>query len=106
LSLSINFSYGDPCLPKLLASDDPAVKQQANIWAIRKRLGAQRLVRMLEEDPIALSASGKVDDLASDLEQYTFDSDRVVRQGACNALRRLFPSGEFLNCATAHPNDK
>lgn len=106
LSLTTGFSYRDPCLPKLLDSEDPAVKQQANIWMPGKRASQQRLIKTLREDPIALSVSGKVDDLAGDLELFTFDWDDEVRLQACDALHRLFPSREFSNCATHRPADK
>jgi len=99
LALSINFSYRDPCFAKLLDSADPVVKQQASIWASRKRGGEQRLLSLLRDDPISLSISGTVGDLAGDLELFIFDQDVAVRHQACLALHRLFPLREFPNCA-------
>jgi len=98
LSLATNFSYRDPCLLKLLDSEYPAVKQQANIWMARKRGSEQRLLRTLQQAPTTLSVSGKIEDLAGDLELFTFDWDSGVRQQACDTLHDLFASRRFPNC--------
>lgn len=104
LALSVHFSYTDPCFDTLLESANPVIKQQAAIWAPRKHANRSRLRKALRENPISLSISGKVEDLASDLELFTFDSDVGVRQQACDTVHRLFPSTDFSNCAMPGPN--
>lgn len=102
LTLSRNFSYQDPCLPKLLQSTDGEILQQATIWSrkrSRTQAGTQALLKSLREAPLSLSISGRVRDLPGDLELFTLDSDPAVRQQACDTLGRLFPSRDFPNCA-------
>jgi hypothetical protein len=94
----------DGCLTKLLTSEDPVVRQQAAIWAPLKLGGGTRLVNTLRDNPTALSISGKVEDLAGDLELFTFDPEPAVRQQACTTLRRLFPTRTFANCETPGRN--
>jgi hypothetical protein len=98
LTLSRNFSYRDPCLPRLLSSTDEAIRQQAQMWS-RMKSPTQALLKSLREDPFSLSISGRIKDFPGDLELFTFDSDPSVRQQACDTLRRLFPPFHFPNCA-------
>jgi hypothetical protein len=102
LALSIHYSYSDPCFEGLLESSDPEIKQQASIWAPRKRASEQGLPAALKEDPISLSISRRVEDLPGDLELFSFDRDAGVRLQACDALRRLFPARTFPNCPVSN----
>ena len=98
LAISVHFSYTDPCLEKLSASSTGVISQQASRYASFKRAGKTALLRDLREDPLSLSSSGRVEDLASGLELFTFDVDVAIRTQACESLRRLFPAREFTRC--------
>jgi hypothetical protein len=100
LTIAREFRYRDPCLPKLLNANDPAIQQQARLWMQGRQESGHELLTLLRDNPLALSASGKVEDLASDLETFTWDWDAEVRKQACATLRRLFPAGRPTNCTT------
>jgi hypothetical protein len=99
LVLSIHYSYTDPCFEGLLESSDAALRRQANSWAPRKRASEHGLPTALKDDPTSLSISKRVEDLAGDLELFSFDRDPEVRRQACDALHRLFPLRTFPNCS-------
>jgi hypothetical protein len=98
LALTRQYAYRDPCLPGLTASQDPDIRQQAEMWLLKRQKTSQGLVASLKEDPFSLSVSGQIDAFPGELEQFTFDSDAAVRQQACDTLHRFFPERRFPNC--------
>jgi hypothetical protein len=98
LTIAGRFRYVDPCLPQLLTSTDPSIQRQAKFWMQGRRESNAEIISLLRGDPISLSTSGKVDDLAADIEVFTWDENPAVRQQACATLRRLFPVEKFANC--------
>jgi hypothetical protein len=99
LVLSRRFRYRDPCLPRLLESTDQRVRAQARMWMREGTGTTNALITALRENPWSLSLSGNVEDLASDLAIFIWDSDRQVRHEACMTIRRLFPASEPTGCA-------
>lgn len=97
LTLIKHYRYRDACGPDLLRSEDETVRQQATIW-LQKQTGTAALVNALKTSPLSLSVSDRVQDLAGDLELFTFDEDAGVRTQACDTLRTLFPGFEGAAC--------
>lgn len=98
LALSRTYPYRDACLNELLGSIDEPVRRQAADMVASQRRNEPQLLRALEEDPVSLSVSGNVKDLAGDLGLFSLDHDLEVRTLACRALTRLFPRTSPGNC--------
>ena len=105
LVLTVHYEYRDPCSERLLASDNPIIRHQAKTSLPHKDAAEPWLIKALEEEPTSLSATGEVPDLPRDLELFTFDRSASVRQQACKALRRLFPTRTFVNCGSVNGSD-
>ena len=100
LSITRRFMYRDPCVERVLRSNNATNRQQAEMWS-RRRWRSEDLVRALNEGPFSLSMNGEVSDFAAELELYTLDYDIRVRRQACDTLRRLFPTRVVPNCTVA-----
>jgi hypothetical protein len=98
LSLVRNYGYLDPCLPGLVDSQVPEIRQQARLEMRGPASANRAILQTLKDDPLSLCGSGRAEDVAASLEVFTFDSDARVREQACGALHRFFASRQFQNC--------